>query len=173
MAAGEFLLTEVEDRRLKTLEDLGILDTHPEHTYDQITQLAAKLCETPICLISFVDKERQWFKSSVGIDVSETPIKCAICAHAILQSDLFVVENASTDERFKDNPLVTGALGLRFYAGAPLKVDGCQVGTLCVLDTKPRQITEHQATTLLSLARQLEIQLELRRETYLRLRTAA
>ena len=116
-------LPENEADRLATLRGLGILDTPPELAYDELSALAAYICQTPIALISLVDEERQWFKARVGWTTGETPREVAFCAHTILQPDLLVVPDASADERFADNPLVTASPGIRFYAGAPLVTD--------------------------------------------------
>jgi GAF domain-containing protein len=131
-------MPENEDDRLRALAALGVLDTSPEADFDEITRLASVLCRRPIALISFVDRDRQWFKSRVGLDASQTPRDVAFCAHAIGQSGLFEVVDADADPRFRDNPLVTGPPGVKAYAGVPLlTTDGLALGTLCVIDHKP------------------------------------
>ncbi|OOG56325.1 GAF domain-containing sensor histidine kinase [Rhodanobacter sp. C03] len=153
-----------ETLRLDALYAYGILDTPPEAGFDDITRLAALICEAPIALISLVDRNRQWFKSELGLGASETPIGSSICAHAILQSDVFVVPDTLQDTRFLDNPLVTGDPHLRFYAGASLRTpDGLPLGTVCVLDRQPRQLRPEQIEALRALARQAMAQIELRR----------
>lgn len=142
-----------EEERLQALEGLNVLDSRPEESFDRITRLAAQILETPIALVSLVDKERQWFKSSVGLGVSETPREFAFCAHAILDTEVMVVNDARHDERFADNPLVTGRPDIRFYAGAPLMLtDDIRLGTLCAIDDEPREITDAQAAALQDLA---------------------
>lgn len=151
------------EERLRTLEGYDILDTFEEAEFDEIVQLAARICDVPISLISLVDTERQWFKARVGLDQSETPIDQSICAHAILQDDVFEIPDTLLDARTADNPLVTGPDKLRFYAGAPLVAsNGLPIGTLCVLDREPRKLTDLQRETLRVLARQVMKQLELK-----------
>ena len=157
-----------ESARQRALEDLQLLDTPAEREFDDITLLASFICGTPIALISLVDKDRQWFKSRVGLDVPETPRDIALCAHAILGDDIFEVTDAATDKRFKDNPVVTGDPHLRFYAGVPLKTsDNHNVGTLCVIDREPRRLDESQRAALKALGRQIMRLVELRRSTRL------
>jgi signal transduction histidine kinase len=152
-----------EAQRLEALSAHAILDTLPEQAFDDMTQLASFIAGTPIALVSLVDHERQWFKSRVGLDATETPRDVAFCAHAILQDDVFVVPDAHQDERFHDNPLVTGGPRVRFYAGTPLKsVSGHSLGTLCIIDHVPRKLTPPQADALRRLGRQVEALLQLR-----------
>ncbi|MEP0783228.1 EAL domain-containing protein [Trichocoleus sp. DQ-A1] len=153
-----------EAGRLKALQQYEILDTSPEQAFDDLARVAAHICGTPIALISLVDANRQWFKSKVGVEVSETPRDIAFCSHAILQSDLFIVSDALADQRFATNPLVTTDPNIRFYAGAPLITPaGYALGTLCAIDFVPRQLKPEQQEALLSLSRQVVAQLELRR----------
>lgn len=153
-----------EARRLAALHTYGVLDTPPEVAFDDITRIASIVCGTPMALVSLVADRRQWFKSEVGLGASETPIGSSICAHAILQPDVFEVPDTTKDPRFVNNPLVTGAPHLRFYAGVPLAgSDGLPLGTVCVLDTKPRELTQAQRDVLQSLARIAMNQLESRR----------
>jgi len=158
-------LPENEVQRLAALRQYEILDTLDETSYDDITRLAAYICDTPIAVISLVDEDRQWFKSHHGLAASETPRDVAFCAHAILQpGEVMEVPNATGDMRFAENPLVTGDLGIRFYAGAPLVIPtGEAIGTICVIDHKPRELTPAQIEALRALSRQVVAQLELRR----------
>lgn len=152
-----------EEERLRKLYELEILDTLEEQAYDDLTGLAAQICNAPIALVSLVDRDRQWFKSHHGLSVRETPRELAFCAHAILAEEVFVVEDSSKDERFHDNPLVTSEPHVKFYAGAPLIMsDNSKVGTLCVIGDKARSITPSQIESLEALARQVVSQLELR-----------
>ncbi len=153
-----------EKERLQDLQELELLDTAVEASYDKITKLAAEICEVPICLISLIDKERQWFKSHHGLDATETPREYAFCAHAILGDDVFSVPNALEDERFADNPLVTGDPKVIFYAGTVLKSDkNNNLGTLCVIDHKPKELTDFQKEALQTLGEQISMQFSLRR----------
>jgi GAF domain-containing protein len=155
-----------ETKRLKVLWQYEVLDTVPEEVFDDLTELAARICEAPIALISLVDENRQWFKSKIGVTVSETSRDVSFCAYAIAQSDLFIVPDATQDKRFASNPLVTSEPKIRFYAGAPLITpDGHALGTLCVIDKIPRELRPEQQQALRILARHVVWQLELRRRS--------
>jgi len=157
-------LPENEAARLETLQRYGILDTLPEQEFDDLSRLAAMICGTPIALVSMVDRNRQWFKSRIGMEESETPRDLAFCAHAILEADVMVVPDALADERFRTNPLVTDHPSVRFYAGAPLMTaEGHALGTLCVMDHQPREMSWEQRHALKALSRLVVTQLELRR----------
>jgi len=151
-----------ENQRLSALEASGLLDTPPEERFDRITHLAAQLFDVPIALVSLIDKERQWFKSCYGLGVRETARDISFCGHAILGPDTFVVENALEDERFADNPLVTDDPDIRFYAGAPLTDrSGMRLGTLCLIDRKPRPFSEQDRENLRNLADMVEREIQL------------
>ena len=155
-----------EDARLAELRSCNILDTLAEKEYDDLTRLAARICGTPTALISLVDRDRQWFKSRVGLDATETPRDWAFCAHAIHDQEPLIVPDALEDERFRDNPLVTAAPNIRFYAGTPLRTGaGHALGTLCVIDYERRQFTAGQKEDLEILGRQVTALLDLRRKT--------
>ena len=154
-----------EAARLETLRQYQVLDTDAEEAFDDLTRLASYVCDTPTALISLVDANRQWFKARVGIHARETPRNISFCGHAIMHRGCFLIEDALFDERFSDNPLVIKEPFVRFYAGMPLiSPEGFAIGTLCVMDTKPRQLDEKQITALQMLSNQVMSQLELRRE---------
>ena len=158
-------LPQNEDERLAELLSYDVLDTEAEQLFDDLTVLASQICETPIALISLIDPNRQWFKSRVGLDAEETSRDIAFCSHAILQDDVFEIPNATLDPRFHDNPLVTGAPDIRFYAGAPLITpSGHAIGTLCAIDSKPRKLTETQKASLQTLSKSVVAHLELKRK---------
>lgn len=155
---------ENEAARLEALRRYQILDTEPERSFDDLALLASHICGTPMALITLVDADRQWFKSRIGVSITETARAVSFCTHAIQHRDLFIVPDARHDERFCQNPFVTGGPEIRFYAGAPLVTpDGHALGTLCVLDRLPRTLSREQLEALTALCRQTEAQLELRR----------
>ena len=156
---------ENEAQRLASLDSYSILDTLPEKEYDNLTKIAAEICGTPISLISLLDSDRQWFKSHHGLEVSETPKDHAFCAHAINEKDdIFIVQDSRADVRFHDNPLVIGEPKVIFYAGIPLQGDeGLPLGTLCVIDHKPRLLSQSQVESLKALSEQVAMLLQLRK----------
>jgi two-component sensor histidine kinase len=152
-----------QDERLAMLRSYGILDTEREGDFDDIVQLASQLCGTPISVVNLIDQHRQWFKAEVGLGVRETPIESSICAHAILETDFVEIADTLNDPRMAGNPLVSGDPGLRFYAGVLLVGQGgLPLGTLCVLDYQPRQLSDAQRNALRVLGRQVMVQIELR-----------
>lgn len=166
---------DLETARLAALRQYRILDTEPERAFDDLALLASQICQTPIALITLVDADRQWFKARTGLAETQTPRAVSFCAVAIEQHGLFIVADARADERFRDNPFVTGRPFVRFYAGAPLVArEGHALGTICVIDSVPRSLTVDQREALDALRRQVEAQLELRRNLHeLRLALAA
>ena len=153
-----------EPERLDALHSYRVLDTDPEQAFDDLVQLSAFICGTPISLISLIDDERQWFKAQVGTNISQTLREHSFCQYAMLANDVYEVPDAAADARFADNPLVTGDPHIRFYAGAPLLTpEGQPLGTLCALDTVPRHLTADQRGALRVLAHQAMAHLELRR----------
>jgi GAF domain-containing protein len=157
-----------EEARLAALEKYAILDTDPEAVFDDLTLLASFVCKTPMAMISLIDEERQWFKSAVGSTAKETSRDVAFCSNAIMQEDVFVVPDATKDERYRNNPMVVADPHIRFYAGAPLITDeGYALGTLCVIDQKPRELEPEQHDALKALSRLVLAQLEFRRNLML------
>jgi diguanylate cyclase (GGDEF)-like protein len=165
MLATEAAASAQEAARQAALDSYNILDTLSEREYDDVAKLAALICGTPIALISFVDRDRQWFKARIGMPVSATSRAHSFCAHAIRQpDDVMVVPDAASDPRFAENPLVTGFPRIKFYAGAPLVTsEGAALGTICVIDQAPRELSQAQIEALAALSRQVMALLELRR----------
>ena len=157
-------LHALEEQRLEALRSFDILDTPREDEFDEVVRVTSMICDTPISVINLIDEGRQWFKAEIGLNTRETPIDSSICAHAILQPGLFMVNDTTKDHRLSDNPLVTGEPHLRFYAGALLETSGgLPLGTVCVLDYRPRELNQIQQDFLRLMAAQVMKQLELRR----------
>lgn len=165
----ESVIPGAEHQRLAALRSYEILDTPPEPDFTNLVTLAAQICRTPMALVSLVDGERQWFKAKIGVELNQTSREASICAHALNEPDMLVVRDATADPRFRENPLVTAEPRIRFYAGAPLRTDeGLALGTLCVIDHVPRELTAEQTDALRILAREVVAQLE-RRKTRMQL----
>ena len=155
-------IPENENSRLDTLLSLKVLDTPPEERFDRLTRMGKQLFDVPIAVVSLVDKDRQWFKSCVGLDVCETPRDVSFCGHAILSDELFIVPDTLQDERFVDNPLVLDEPKIRFYSGCPLKsINGHNLGTFCIIDHKPRNLTEDEIASFKDLAYMAERELSI------------
>ena len=149
-----------EQSRIKALRSLNVLDTPSEERFDRLTRLAKRMFDVPIALVSLVDENRQWFKSCIGLNVSETPRDISFCGHAILGTEIFIIPDTKKDERFSDNPLVLNEPHIRFYAGCPLRyLDGSMLGTLCIIDTQPRILNEADLEALKDLAELAEHEL--------------
>lgn len=169
-----------EPGRLKALKDYNLLDTLSEEIYDDITRLASEICRTPISLISLIDENRQWFKSKQRLKVGETAREDSFCAHAIMNpTEIFIVPDARLDKRFSDNPLITGYPNIVFYAGVPLvNPEGFALGSLCVIDNRPRTLTDNQLLSLRALSKLVSTHFELRKakaeldDTQTKLKTA-
>src|SRR5580765_3474893 len=165
---GAPMMSSSDGARVAALQKYAILDSEPEQAFDDLTLLASYVCKTPIALISLIDENRQWFKAKVGISAKETSRDIAFCSTAIQQRDVFVVPDATQDERFSSNPLVVSDPKIRFYAGAPLvNEDGYALGTLCVIDQTPRELEAEQETALKALSRLVLMQMEFRRNLLL------
>lgn len=157
-----------EKHRVQALKDYAVLDTPPHPSFDAVTRAAQIAFDVPIALISLLDETRQWFKSCIGLEVRETPREISFCTHAIGQSDVYVVPDAAKDPTFADNPLVTGAPHIRFYAGAPLvDAEGYALGTLCIIDTRPRSFPAHDRRHLAALGECAMNAIELHSKTVL------
>lgn len=156
-----------ERERLDALNEYHLLDTPAERDFDEIAELASIICETPISMVTLIDEARQWLKSKVGLDVTEAPRDISFCAHVINHDTVMIVPDATKDDRFHDNPMVTGKPDVRFYAGMPLITPGgYNIGTLCVVDTKPKNLLPHQLFALQVLSRQIIKQMELRKKVF-------
>jgi len=148
-----------EQIRIEKLRSLDVLDTLPEERFDRLTRIAKRMFGVPIALVSLVDENRQWFKSCIGLDVSETSRDISFCGHAILGNGVFVIPNAIEDPRFADNPLVLSEPNIRFYAGCPLSLNGHKLGTLCIIDQRPRRLEKEDIEALKDLASMVEREL--------------
>ena len=152
-----------EKERLRELHRYGILDTEREKDFDELVEIASEICEAPVSVVNFIDAERQWFKAEVGLGVRSTPLETSLCGHVILQDDFVEIPDTLEDKRMADNPLCTSEPGFRFYAGAVLKgANGLPLGTLCILDHKPRSLTDRQRRILTVLSKQVMNELNLR-----------
>lgn len=161
---SKFPIPKNEQKRLNALKAYDLLDTAPDQDVDEMTTLAAALCDVPIALVTLVDENRQWFLSKVGVDTDQTPRDQAFCAHTIVQNEILIIEDAHKDDRFAANELVTGPPYIRFYAGVPLSTpSGENLGSLCVIDTSPKTLNDDQVQALKTLSRQVVKLFELRR----------
>lgn len=158
----------IEIKRLENLHKYQILDTPADGDFDEITSLAAKIFNVPVAIITLVDTDRIWFKSSYGLDIDEIPRDPGLCSSAIMADDIYIVENARIDPRTLSNPLVAGLMGLQFYAAAPLKsIDGYNLGTFCIIDRTPRKLDARESSMLRQLSRIVMDQVELRLQSRL------
>jgi GAF domain-containing protein len=163
-----FMEITIENKRLENLHKYKILDTPADGQFDEITALAANIFNVPVAIISLVDTDRIWFKSSFGLDVEEIPRDPGLCSSAIMSDDIYIVENARSDPRTLANPLVAGAMGLQFYAAAPLKsADGYNLGTICIIDKTPRKLNARESSMLRQLSRIVMDQFELKLQSRL------
>lgn len=152
-----------EKDRIAVLHSLNLLDTAPEERFDRLTRIAKRMFSVPIALVTLIDIDRQWIKSRTGVEVQQTPRDISFCGHTILGEDIFHIEDARADERFSDNPLVTGEPYIRFYAGCPLRVANRKVGSLCLIDRKPRSFSDEERILLKDLARMVEAEMSAKR----------
>lgn len=148
-----------EQSRLQALRSIDVLDTLPEERFDRLTRMAKRMFRVPIALVSLVDENRQWFKSRIGLDASETSRDVSFCGHAILDNEIFIIPNTTEDQRFADNPLVVNDPNIRFYAGCPITLNGHKLGTLCIIDQKPRSFEKEDIEALRDLASMVEREL--------------
>lgn len=160
----EAVLSQREAERVRVLYEYGILNTLPEQVYDRIVGLAAELCQTPVAVFSLADRSRLWFKAKTGMDGSEAPLEASFCAHALATNEMLIVKDATKDERFAKNPLVVDSPNIRFYSGTPVRAsNGEPIGTLCVIDLEPRDLSQAQVKILQELGKEIEAHLELRK----------
>lgn len=165
MIQKQSVFSDIETKRLNALSSYNVLDTLPEKEYDAITRLASYICQVPVAMISLIDSDRQWFKSIIGLDATETSRADAFCNYTVLNDEILEINNAAEDDVFKNNPFVTGDMQIRFYAGAPLiDPDGNRLGSLCVIDTVPRKLTFEQRDALRTLADEVMSHLLLRKQ---------
>ena len=166
-------ITQNEELRLKALRSFAVLDCIPNQALDDIIELVTQICEVPTALISLIDEEKQWIKAKIGWENEEIPRDTSFCGHTIQQQDLIIIPDTTQDVRFFDNPLVTGESAIRFYAGAPLILSGQGLGTLCVLDRVPRNLTALQLNSLRILSHQVAAHLKLNRQRVESMKTEA